>query len=65
MNTSNVISLRNPLLISVVIPMHNSEKWIRETLVSVCLQDYKNLEIVLIDDGSNDHSLEVVEKVLH
>ena len=65
MNTSNEISLRNPLLISVVIPMHNSEKWIRETLVSVCLQDYKNLEIVLIDDGSNDDSLEVVEKVLH
>lgn len=60
-----MISLRNPLLISVVIPMHNSEKWIRETLVSVCLQDYKNLEIILIDDGSNDDSLEVVEKVMH
>lgn len=65
METSSVISLRKPLLISVVIPMHNSEKWIRETLVSVCLQDYTNLEIILIDDGSNDSSLEVVKKVLH
>ena len=45
--------------------MHNSEKWIRETLVSVCLQDYTNLEIILINDGSNDSSLEVAEKVLH
>ena len=51
-------------LISIVIPLYNSDKWIRQTLVSVCTQDYTNFEIVLIDDGSNDGSLEVVAKVL-
>ena len=60
---SDVVPPGEPLLISVVIPMHNSERWIRETLVSVCVQDYPNLEIVLINDGSNDNSLGVVGKV--
>ena len=60
---SDVVPPGDPLLISVVIPMHNSERWIRETLVSVCVQDYPNLEIVLINDGSNDNSLGVVGKV--
>lgn len=64
MDISDEVSLSKPALISVVIPMHNSDKWIRQTLVSVCTQDYTNLEIVLIDDGSNDDSLEVVAKVL-
>jgi glycosyltransferase involved in cell wall biosynthesis len=60
---SDAVTTSKPALISVVIPMHNSEKWIPKTLLSVCAQDYANLEIVLIDDGSNDGSLEVVTKV--
>ena len=63
MDISDVVPLSDSLLISVVIPMHNSERWIRQTLVSVCVQDYANLEIVLINDGSNDNSLGVVAKV--
>lgn len=41
-------------LISVIIPMYNSEKFISRCLESVLLQDYKNIEIILIDDGSKD-----------
>ena len=55
--------LKQDLLVSVVIPMFNSEKWIRQTLISVCEQDYKNLEIIVIDDGSNDGSNEIVMQI--
>lgn len=50
-------------LISVVIPMFNSAKWIRETLVSVFEQDYRFIEILVVNDGSTDTSLAVVEQV--
>jgi len=61
---SDAVTLNKQALISVVIPMHNSEKWIRKTLLSACAQDYANFEIVLVDDGSNDASLAVAVKVL-
>ena len=41
-------------LISVIIPVYNKEEYIRECLDSVCNQQYKNLEILLVDDGSTD-----------
>lgn len=46
-------------LISVIIPIYNSEKYLRECLDSVVNQSYKNLEILLINDGSTDSSLEI------
>ena len=42
------------LLISVVIPAYNHEKYVEETLRSVIEQDYSPLEIIVIDDGSKD-----------
>ena len=41
---------------SVVIPVYNVEKYIRESLDSIINQTYKNLQIILIDDGSTDSS---------
>ncbi len=49
----------NPL-VSVVIPVYNSESTIEETLNSVINQTYDNLEIILVDDGSNDNSNQVM-----
>ena len=42
--------------ISVIIPVYNVEKFLRECLDSVINQTYKDLEIILIDDGSQDNS---------
>lgn len=42
-------------LISVVIPVYNVEKYINECLESILNQTYKNLEIILVDDGTKDN----------
>lgn len=46
-------------LISVIVPIYNAENTIISTINSIRNQDYSNLEILLIDDGSNDNSLEI------
>lgn len=46
----------NEPLISVIVPVYNVEKYLRECLESIKNQTYKNLEIFLIDDGSTDQS---------
>ena len=44
------------MLISVIIPVYNVEKYVGECIDSVLQQDYKELEIILVDDGSTDSS---------
>ncbi|MGM9600387.1 MAG: glycosyltransferase family 2 protein [Faecousia sp.] len=48
-------------LISVIIPVYNVEKYLQRCLDSVIEQTYKNLEVILIDDGSTDHSGEICD----
>ena len=48
-------------LISVIIPVYNVEKYLHRCLDSVIEQTYKNLEVILIDDGSTDHSGEICD----
>ena len=47
--------------ISVIIPIYNSEKTLKRCVESVVLQSYDNLEIILVNDGSTDSSLEIFE----
>ncbi len=49
----------NNKLISVIIPVHNSEKYLHKSIDSVLNQTHKNLEVILIDDGSTDLSSEI------
>ena len=48
-------------LVSVIIPIYNMENYLGETIESVLLSTYKNLEIVLVDDGSTDSSFAVAQ----
>lgn len=47
-------------LVSVIIPVYNAEKYLAETLNSIFAQDYKNIEIVLVDDRSKDDSAKII-----
>jgi glycosyltransferase involved in cell wall biosynthesis len=54
----------NFYLVSVIIPAYNAEVFIGRTLESVISQTYKNLEIIVVDDGSQDRTTEIVESFM-
>ena len=51
-------------MISVVIPLYNKEKAVIGTLNSVLAQTYKDYEVIIVNDGSTDHSQQVVEEYI-
>ena len=50
-------------LISIVIPVYNVEKYLQKCVESVKNQTYKNIEIILVNDGSTDKCTEICEKL--
>lgn len=48
--------------VSIIIPVYNEEKVIADCLLSINVQSYKNLEIIIVDDGSTDSSIKKVEE---
>lgn len=52
-------------LLSVIIPIYNVAPYLRECLDSVISQTYKNLQIILINDGSSDESEKIAQKYLN
>lgn len=51
----------NPLF-SIIVPVYNAEKYLDDCIQSLTGQEYSNLEIILVDDGSSDSSLKICER---
>jgi len=50
-------------LVSVVVPSYNHEVYIEECILSIVNQTYKNIEVIVLDDGSTDHSREILQRL--
>jgi glycosyltransferase involved in cell wall biosynthesis len=60
---NNKIGLNDPL-VSILIPCFNVDKYVEKAVTSILLQTYKNLEIWLINDGSTDNTLKILESFI-
>lgn len=49
-------------LISIIVPVYNVERYLKKCVESLCGQTFKNLEIILVDDGSKDKSVEMCDE---
>lgn len=48
--------------VSVIIPVYNSEKYLHQCLDTICAQTLKEIEIICVDDGSADNSVQIIEE---
>lgn len=47
--------------VSIIIPVYNSAEYLRECIDSVLCQNYKNIELILVNDGSTDSSKKIID----
>ena len=50
--------------ISVIIPVYNAEKYLNKTLESILKQSLKDIEVICVDDGSTDGSVEIIQSFI-
>lgn len=51
-------------LVSVVLPVHNGDKYLHESIHSILGQSYQNIELIIVNDRSKDNSLEIINQLL-
>ena len=52
----------NDKKISVIVPVYNQEKYLESSIPSILNQEYSNLEVILVNDGSTDNSLAILQQ---
>lgn len=58
------MSRKNKVLVSVIVPVYNAENYLGECISSIREQTLKDIEILLVDNGSTDGSLEIIKKAI-
>jgi len=57
------VKILNHYLISVIIPAYNHEQYVRQAIQSIIDQDYQNIELLIVDDGSKDKTFSVIQEM--
>ncbi|HHV6902569.1 TPA: glycosyltransferase family 2 protein, partial [Haemophilus influenzae] len=55
----------NMPLISIIMPVYNAECYLNQAILSCLNQSYQNIELILIDDGSTDKSIEIINNIIN
>jgi glycosyltransferase involved in cell wall biosynthesis len=58
----NCLNVHDKQLVSVIIPCFNAQKWVAHAIESCLSQTYSRIEIIVIDDGSTDDSLNIIKR---
>lgn len=56
--------IMNSPLVSMVIPCYNHAAYVQQSITSIIAQDYGNIELIIIDDGSNDESIQRINEMV-
>lgn len=63
-NFENKMTTQNIPLVTVVIPSYNHASYVKESIQSIIDQDYSNIELIIIDDGSKDSSVQAIQEMV-